>query len=181
MRETPFRFQTPDSLRREASQAAGAAPTLRYGPAGDSAPRLRLKASGMAERFLSARPHGPKQPDNQDHPPSFPRKQRLPPDRPAAVQGAKRRSVPLTARTDPGSSRARGTRSRVRSLSASVKAVTACSRRSVPLSQDRKGVVEIVLRHGPVEGHPLAGNLLERLGEGGHGLLKALCPALPLA
>ena len=33
-----------DSLRREASQAAGAAPTLRYGPAGDSAPRLRLKA-----------------------------------------------------------------------------------------------------------------------------------------
>ena len=41
----------PDSLRREASQAAGAAPTLRYGPAGDSAPRLRLKASGMAERF----------------------------------------------------------------------------------------------------------------------------------
>ena len=25
----------PDSLRREASQAAGAAPTLRYGPAGD--------------------------------------------------------------------------------------------------------------------------------------------------
>ena len=41
----------PDSQRREASQAAGAAPTLRYGPAGDSAPRLRLKASGMAERF----------------------------------------------------------------------------------------------------------------------------------
>ena len=32
-----------DSLRREASQAAGAAPTLRYGPAGDSAPRLRLR------------------------------------------------------------------------------------------------------------------------------------------
>ena len=57
--ETPYRFQTPDSLRREASQAAGAAPTLRYGPAGDSAPRLRLKASSMAERFLSARPHGP--------------------------------------------------------------------------------------------------------------------------
>ena len=36
-------------------QAAGAAPTLRYGPAGDSAPRLRLKAAGMAERF----PFGP--------------------------------------------------------------------------------------------------------------------------
>ena len=44
-----------DSLRREASQAAGAAPTLRYGPTGDSAPRLRLKASGMAERL----PFGP--------------------------------------------------------------------------------------------------------------------------
>ena len=29
-------------------------------------------------------------------------------------------------------------------------------------------------------GHPLACALLERLGEGGHGLLKALCPALPL-
>ena len=44
-----------DSLRRGASQAAGAAPTLRYGPAGDSAPRLRLKAAGMTERF----PFGP--------------------------------------------------------------------------------------------------------------------------
>ena len=29
-------------------------------------------------------------------------------------------------------------------------------------------------------GHSLACALLERLGEGGHGLLKALCPALPL-
>ena len=44
-----------DSLRREASQAASAAPTLRYGPTGDSAPQLRLKAAGMAERF----PFGP--------------------------------------------------------------------------------------------------------------------------
>ena len=44
--------KTRDSLRQGASQAAGAAPTLRYGPAGDSAPRLRLKAAGMAERFL---------------------------------------------------------------------------------------------------------------------------------
>ena len=43
--------KTPDSLRQGASQAAGAAPTLRYGPAGDRAPRLRLKAAGMAERF----------------------------------------------------------------------------------------------------------------------------------
>ena len=38
--------KTPDSLRQGASQVAGAAPTLRYGPAGDSAPRLRLKAAG---------------------------------------------------------------------------------------------------------------------------------------
>ena len=28
-----------------------------------------------------------------------------------------------------------------------------------------------MLRTGPVEWHPLAGNLLERFGEGGHGLL----------
>ena len=47
--------KTPDSLRQGASQAAGAAPTLRYGPTGDSAPRLRLKAAGMTERF----PFGP--------------------------------------------------------------------------------------------------------------------------
>ena len=40
-----------DSLRREASQAAGAAPTLRYGPAGDTAPatlKTPLLASEMA-------------------------------------------------------------------------------------------------------------------------------------
>ena len=49
------RIKTPDSRSREASQAAGAAPTLRYGPAGDSAPQLRLKAAGMSERF----PFGP--------------------------------------------------------------------------------------------------------------------------
>ena len=40
---SPPERTTPDSLRREASQAAGAAPTLRYGPTGDSAPRLRLR------------------------------------------------------------------------------------------------------------------------------------------
>ena len=51
---SPPERTTPDSLRREASQAAGVAPTLRYGPveswclryawaAGDSAPRLRLR------------------------------------------------------------------------------------------------------------------------------------------
>ena len=32
------RIKTLDSLRQGASQAAGAAPMLRYGPAGDSAP-----------------------------------------------------------------------------------------------------------------------------------------------
>ena len=53
------------------------------------------------EGNLSARPHDPK-------PPFFPREQRVSPDRPAAVQGAKRRSEPLTARTDLESSRARG-------------------------------------------------------------------------
>ena len=44
-----------DSLRREASQAAGAAPTLRYGPAGDSAPRLRLKAFWYGRRHRITR------------------------------------------------------------------------------------------------------------------------------
>ena len=82
-----------DSLRQGATQAAGAAPTLRYSPAGDSAPPLRLKAAGMTERF----PFGP---STRPEPPLFPREQRISPDRPAAVQGAKRRSEPLTARTD---------------------------------------------------------------------------------
>ena len=54
----------------------------------------------MAERFLSARPHGPR-------PPLFPRKQRVFRIGPGAVQGAKRRSEPLTARTDLESFRAR--------------------------------------------------------------------------
>ena len=50
-----------DSLRRGASQAADAAPTLRYGPTGDSASRLRLKAAGMTERFpFGPAKHGPK-------------------------------------------------------------------------------------------------------------------------
>ena len=39
--------------------------------------------------------------------PPFPRKQSFPTDRPGAVQGAKRQSGPLTARTGPGSSRER--------------------------------------------------------------------------
>ena len=50
----------------------------------------------MTERF----PFGP---STRPEPPLFPREQRVSPDRPAAVQGAKRRSEPLTARTDPGS------------------------------------------------------------------------------
>ena len=54
-KSTGSKNQTPDSRSREASQAAGAAPTLRYGPAGDSAPRRRLKAAGMIERL----PFGP--------------------------------------------------------------------------------------------------------------------------
>ena len=58
---SPPERTAPDSLRREASQAAGAAPTLRYGLTGDSAPRLRLKASGMAER-LPFRPYQPSEP-----------------------------------------------------------------------------------------------------------------------
>ena len=45
----------------------------------------------MSERF----PFGP-----STRPPPFPREQRLSPDQPGAVRGAKRRSVPLTARTD---------------------------------------------------------------------------------
>ena len=64
------RIQNPtqnprDSLPRRGRSSRCAAPTLRYGPveswclrygpAGDSAPRLRLKASGMAERL----PFGP--------------------------------------------------------------------------------------------------------------------------
>ena len=48
-----------DSLRQEASQAASAAPTLRYGPAGDSATRLRLRRLVWPKGNLSARPHGP--------------------------------------------------------------------------------------------------------------------------
>ena len=42
----------PDSLRQAALLAlVSSAEPLRYGPTGDSAPRLRLKAAGMAERF----------------------------------------------------------------------------------------------------------------------------------
>ena len=44
----------PSSARKSRSWSAGAAPTLRYGPTGDSAPRLRLRWLVWAERFLSA-------------------------------------------------------------------------------------------------------------------------------
>ena len=58
---SPPERTAPDSLRREASQAAGVAPTLRYGPVeswclryawatGDSAPWRRLRLAGRAER-----------------------------------------------------------------------------------------------------------------------------------
>ena len=56
-----------------------------------------------------------------------------------------------------------------------------CSNLSSPLKQDLDGVAKIALRRGPIEGHPLPGSFLERLGAGGHGLLKVLCPALPSA
>ena len=46
-----------------AGGSRSAAPTPRYGPAGDSAPRLRLKAAGMAERF----PFGPSAPNMNDN------------------------------------------------------------------------------------------------------------------
>ena len=65
-----------------------------------------LEAPGNDNRLRAGRePFGP---STRPEIPLFPREQRVSPDRPAAVQGAKRRSVPLTARTDPGSSRARG-------------------------------------------------------------------------
>ena len=38
------KVKTPDSLRAGGRSSRYAAPTLRYGPAGDSAPTLRLKA-----------------------------------------------------------------------------------------------------------------------------------------
>ena len=72
--------KTPDSLRPGASQAAGAAPTLRYGPAGDSAPRLRLKRLVWPKRF----PFGP---STRPDPPLFPHKQAIPLDQPAASLG----------------------------------------------------------------------------------------------
>ena len=58
---------------------------------------------------------------------------------------------------------------------------TARSKHSAPVTQDLDDEAEIVLRLGRGEEHLLAGLLLERLGEGNHGLLKALCPALPLS
>ena len=77
------------------------APTLRYGPAGDSAPQLRLKAAGMAERLPFGPSHGPKFPFSLVNSASL----QIGPE---LVQGAKRRSEPLTARTDLESCDARG-------------------------------------------------------------------------
>ena len=70
---------------------------------------LRYGSGGWYDRKVSFGPgkHGPEKPDNQAHPSPFPRKQPRLRDRPAAVQGAKRRSEPLTARTDLESSVAR--------------------------------------------------------------------------
>ena len=53
---SPPERTAPDSLRRGASQAASAAPTLRYGPAGDSAPRLRLRRLVWPKTGFSASP-----------------------------------------------------------------------------------------------------------------------------
>ena len=52
-----------DSLRLGASQAAGAAPTLRYGPAGDSAPSAAAQGSWYDRKvpFRTGK-HGPKIP-----------------------------------------------------------------------------------------------------------------------
>ena len=62
----------------------------------------------MTESSLSARPHGPKQPGQPGPSTPFPLvEQRRPSDRPAAVRGAKRRSEPLTARTNLESSATR--------------------------------------------------------------------------
>ena len=83
-------------------QAAGAAPTLRYGPAGDTAPRLRLRRLVWPKGSLPART-----PAEKPKPP-FPLVNSSPSDRPGAVQGAKRRSGPLTARTDLGIMRGEG-------------------------------------------------------------------------
>ena len=53
---SPPERTAPDSLRRGASQAAGAAPTPRYGPAGDSAPRLRLRRRVWPKASFRLRP-----------------------------------------------------------------------------------------------------------------------------
>ena len=82
------RLKIKDLLKTTAERASG--PTTKSTP--KPKPRIafakgRVEVAGMAERFLSAL---------------------HPYNRTGAVQGAKRRSEPLTARIDPGSSRARG-------------------------------------------------------------------------
>ena len=106
-----------DSLRRGAGQAAGAAPTLRYGPAGDSAPSAAAQG-GWYDRKVPFRPvHTARMPRfgpwcnaieryqmrYKNHwlisaSPLFPHKQsslRIGPE------PSRARSEPLTARTDP--------------------------------------------------------------------------------
>ena len=68
---------------------------LRYDPSGDSAPPLWLR--NWYDRKI---PFGPASPGPKSYPPLFPLEQLFPSNRPGAVQGAKRRSGPLTARTD---------------------------------------------------------------------------------
>ena len=100
---SPPERTAPDSLRPGASQAAGAAPTLRYGPAGDSAPRLRLR------RLVW--PKGSFRPVHRARTtPLFLREQRLSPDRPAAGQGAKRRKRTLDGEDRSGIIQGRGER-----------------------------------------------------------------------
>ena len=79
-------------------------PALRYGPAGDSAPRLRLKASGMAERFPSGPASAPlsyTKLSNDIHgslvicPRLFPRISQVPQIGPEPSRGAKRRKRTL--------------------------------------------------------------------------------------
>src|SRR5271167_1602908 len=53
-------------------------------------------------------------------------------------------------------------------------------RPALPLPQTLQRVAAIVLRHRPVERHPLARPLLERLVIGGGRLLQTRRPALPL-
>ena len=92
--------KTPDSLRAGAGQAASR--LLRSATALRVTPPQRCGSRHWYGRKIPLGPASPAQP------PLSPRKQLSPSDRPGAVQGAKRRSGPLTARTELESSGARG-------------------------------------------------------------------------